>query len=140
MTSPGQGKNKLRIGEALVEDGTLTQEQLDDALTQQQHTGEMLGKLLLEQGLVTNASLVGVLARRLGVRSCILRHGLVDPALLKIIGEDEALRLRAIPIFKVRNTMTVVMAEPQSLPTIDRLRKISGCKIRPLLGMEDKIR
>ena len=42
-------------------------------------------------------------------------------------------------MFKVRDTLTVAMAEPQSLPTIDRLRQLTGCKIRPVLALEANI-
>ena len=38
-------------------------------------------------------------------------------------------------MFKVRDTITVAMAEPQSLPHVDRLSQLTGCKIRPILGL-----
>ena len=77
---------------------------------------------------------------RLGFPGCHLRHGLIDPALLKLIGEEEAVRLKAIPLFKVRDTLTVAMAEPQSLPKVDRLRQLTKCKIRPVLALAPNIR
>ena len=43
-------------------------------------------------------------------------------------------------MFKVKSTLTVAMAEPQSLPAIDRLRQLTGCKIRPVLALEHNIR
>src|SRR5438874_5404136 len=120
---------RLRIGEILLEDGTITEEQLKKALVTQQESGRMLGELLVEQGVIEANVLVQALARRLGFLGCHLRHGLIDPALLKLIGEEEAVRLKAIPLFKVRDTLTVAMAEPQSLPMIDRLRQLTNCKI-----------
>ena len=136
---PHQPK-KTRIGEVLVEEGLLTQEQLVKALAQQRSTGRMLGEMLVEQGVITPAVLVQALARRLGVPGCDLRHGLIDPAVMNLIGEEEADRLKCIPMFKVRDTLTVAMAEPQSLPAIDRLRALTGCKIRPVLALESNIR
>ncbi|MCY2930989.1 MAG: GspE/PulE family protein, partial [Planctomycetota bacterium] len=64
---------------------------------------------------------------------------LADPALLELIGKDEALRLKVLPMFKVRGALTVAMAEPQHLPNIDRLGQITGCSIRPVLAMEANI-
>jgi len=58
---------------------------------------------------------------------------------VKLIGEEEATRLKSIPMFKVHGTMTVAMAEPQSLPSIDRLRSLTGCRIRPVLALEANI-
>lgn len=132
--------NKVRIGDALVQKGIVTSEQLAHALEQQKSSGRMLGELLVEQGVITRATLVGVLAQTLGVPGVLLRHGLIDPALMKLIGDQEAERLLAIPLFKVRDTLTVAMAEPQSLPVIDRLRQITACKIRPVLALDSNIR
>jgi type IV pilus assembly protein PilB len=131
---------KPRIGDALVEQGALSTEQLTRALAEQKSSGIMLGEMLVQQGIITSAALVAALSRCLGVRGCQLRHGLIDPALLKVVGAEEAERLMAIPMFKVRDTLTVAMAEPQSLPTIDRLRQLTGCKIRPILALAGNIR
>jgi type IV pilus assembly protein PilB len=132
-------RKQLRLGEALVEEGVLSKEQVEKVLAQQRSAGRMLGEMLIEQGLISNATLVRVLGRQLGMPSCTLRHGLMDPSLLKLIGEEEAQRVRAIPMFKVRDTLTVAMAEPQSLPMIDRLRQLTGCKIRPVLALGSNI-
>jgi type IV pilus assembly protein PilB len=131
---------KLRIGDALVQEGVLSSEQLGRALAQQKATGRMLGELLIEQGIITSASLVHVLAKCLGVKGCQLRHGLIDPAAMKLITPEEAEQLMVIPMFKVHDTLTVAMVEPQSLPKIDRLRQLTGCKIRAVLALEPNIR
>src|SRR6476660_4717011 len=97
---------RVRIGDILLEEGTITQDQLNKALAQQKESGRMLGEVLVEQGVIEASLLVQALARRLGFPGCHLRHGLIDPALLKLIGEEEAVRLKAIPLFKVRETLT----------------------------------
>jgi type IV pilus assembly protein PilB len=125
---------KMRVGDALIAEGAITREQLDRALAEQKISQRKLGEMLVENGVISSTVLIRALARVLGVRGVALRHGLVDPALLKVIGAEEAERLRCIPMFKVRGVMTVAMAEPQSLPTIDRLKALTGCKIRPVLS------
>ncbi len=136
MTSRPQ---RPRLGEALIEQGALSQEQLARALAAQKSTGAMLGEVLVEQGVVNGATLINALGRCQGIPGCVLRHGLIDPALLKELGDDEARRLKIIPMFRVHDTMTVAMAEPQSLPTIDRLGRLTQCKIRPVLALESNI-
>ncbi|MCD6303467.1 MAG: Flp pilus assembly complex ATPase component TadA, partial [Planctomycetes bacterium] len=130
---------KIRIGEVLVEEGILSRETLDRALAEQKATGQFLGELLVERGLVTAEKFLAVLAGRLGIRYCRLRPGMVDASLLDLIGREEALRLKALPMFKVHDTLTVAMAEPQSLPSIDRLRQLTGCEIRPVLALAGQI-
>lgn len=136
MTQHGK---KIRFGEALVDEGVLSPEQLSRALSEQRMSGAMLGEMLVAQGQISSAVLVRTLAKTLGIRGCILRHGLIDPGLLKLIGEEEARNLKALPMFKVHDTLTVAMAEPQSLPAIDRLRTLTGCKIHPVLALEANI-
>ena len=130
---------KVRIGEVLVEEGIITEETLQAVLAEQKRTGKRLGEMLVDQGLVTVEELLCVLGNRLGVRHCILRKGLADPSLLATIGEEEARHIKAIPMFRVHDTMTVAMAEPQSLPSVDRLRQLTGCTIRPILATEANI-
>ena len=136
MTQPAP---RPRIGEALIEAGALSQEQLLQALAEQRASGRRLGEVLVEEGVIPPSVLVRTLAKQIGLPGCQLRHGLIDPPLLKLIGEEEAERLRAMPMFKVHDTLTVAMAEPQSLPKIDRLGMMTGCKIRPVLALEANI-
>ncbi len=128
-----------RLGAALVAQGVLSPEQLDRLLAEQQRTGRLLGEMLVEQGVIDSARMLRLLAQQLGVPFCQLRHGLVDFSLLSLIGEPEAQRLVALPMFKVHDTLTVAMAEPQSLPKIDRLHQLTGCRIRPVLAPRDNI-
>ncbi len=136
MTTP---TGNFRVGEALVEEGVLTEDELAQALDQQKSSELRLGELLVAEGLISSREIVRTLSKCLGVRGCVLRHGLIDPSLLGMIGEEEATRLKAIPIFKVHESLTVAMAEPQDLPTIDTLRRLTGCKIRPVLALEANI-
>ena len=89
MTAP---RKRTRIGEAVFSEGILSPDQLSKALADQKATGRMLGELLVEQGFISGGMLVQVLARTLGVKGCHLRHGLIDPPLLKLVGAEEAER------------------------------------------------
>jgi type IV pilus assembly protein PilB len=127
------------LGEALVAEGIISQGQLDRMLAEQRAAGGLLGEMLVQQGVIDGAQLLRHLARQLGVPFCQLRHGLVDFALLPLLGDEEAQRLCAIPMFRVHDTLTVAMAEPQSLPKIDRLSQLTGCRIRAVLAPRDNI-
>ncbi len=132
-------RERKRVGDVLVEEGVLSPEQLERALAVQRSSGRRLGEVLVAEGLLSASVLVQTLARCLGIRGCVLRHGLMDPSLLSLVGEDDARRLRIMPMFKVHDTLTVAMAEPQSLPTIDTLRRRTKCRIRPVLALERNI-
>jgi len=128
-----------RIGEILMGTGEVNEEQLGRALADQRKTGRRIGELLVEQGSISATVLVNALAQCHGVRGCRLRHGLIDPSLLSLIGEEEAERMKCIPMFRLRGVLTVAMADPQSLPSIDRLRELTNLDIRPVLALEKDI-
>ncbi|MEP0844092.1 MAG: Flp pilus assembly complex ATPase component TadA [Phycisphaerae bacterium] len=132
------GTNKL--GRILIESGHITEADLERALSSQKQTGEKLGETLVKLGVLSHSALVKTLADRLGVPATYLRHGLIDPAVAKLIDRDEAERLKVLPMFKVRNRLIVAMAEPQNLPAIDRLAALTGCEIQPVLALESNIR
>jgi type IV pilus assembly protein PilB len=85
----------MRLGDALVASGVLTPDQLKRALAEQRSSGQRLGELLVEQGIVTPGALVQALAAVQGVPGCRLRHGLIDPALIKLIGAGRVRAARA---------------------------------------------
>jgi type IV pilus assembly protein PilB len=128
-----------RLGDQLIKEGLITQEQLAEALARQQETGGRIGGALVEIGALSTSAMVQALSRRLGVRGCVLRHGLIDPKIAKCIPREEAERMRILPLFRVRDELTVAMIEPQSLPIQDRLRRLTGCQIRPVLALEDNL-
>lgn len=131
---------KPRLGESLVKRGALSEQQLSRALAEQRSSGAMLGEMLVQQGLISTQTMVDAVSETLGVPGIVLRHGLIDPAVISLLDEEEAQRLCAIPMFKVRDTLTVALSEPQSLPKLDRLRQLTKCRIRPVLALEGNIR
>ena len=49
---------KVKVGEVLLKDGAITEDQLKRALAQQKSSGRMLGEMLVDQGVISNAVLV----------------------------------------------------------------------------------
>ncbi len=133
-------KQPERLGQTLIELGQITEADLNQALSAQKQTGEKLGETLVGLGLLSATNLVKALASKLGVQGTYLRHGLIDPAVAKLVERDEAERLKALPMFKVRGRLYVAMAEPQNLPAIDRLAHLTDCEIQPILALENNIR
>lgn len=128
-----------KLGEMLVAEGLVSEADLLRALKHQSSDNKRLGELLIDLSILSPAALLSALSKQLGLKSCQLRHGLIDPLTARLLDHDEAARLKALPLFKVGQRLTVVMAEPQSLPTIDRLTHLTGCEINPILGLASNI-
>ncbi len=132
-------EQNVRLGDQLLRDGLVTPEQLAEALARQQSSGMRIGRALVDVGAISAATLVQALSARMGVKGCVLRHGLIDPKVAKLIAKEEAERLRVLPLFRVRDELTVAMVDPQSLPSHDRIRKMTGCNVRPVLVIEENL-
>jgi type IV pilus assembly protein PilB len=132
-------KRSSKLGQLLVDEGLVTEVELHRALEVQKKDGQRLGEALIDLGILSPKSLLGALAKQFNVKYCVLRHGLIDPAAARLIDREEAARLKALPLFKVGDTLTVAMMEPQSLPTIDRISALTGLRVNPILALESNI-
>jgi type IV pilus assembly protein PilB len=136
--SPRVSRSML-LGERLVRAGVVTQADVERALAQVADKHVRLGEALLELGLIDEPSLLACLEEQLGVPAVQLREALIDPQVVHLIPRATAEAFRAIAIFKIRNRLTVCMADPLQLEQVDELERITGCKVRPVLAREQTI-
>ncbi len=129
-----------KLGEILLAEGLVKETELAHALEACAGGNKRLGEVLVEQNVLSSTALLSALSRQLKVKAVHLRHGLVDPAAVRLVDREESQRLNVLPLFKVGDTLTVAMAEPRSLPAIDRLRALTGLRINPVLALEKSIR
>ena len=132
-------KRTNKLGQLLLAEGLVSEQDLLRALQAQGKDNKRLGELLIDLEILSPTALLSALARQLNVKAVHLRHGLIDPAVARLLDHEEAARLKALPLFKVGNRLTVAMAEPQSLPSIDRLASLTGCGINPALTLESNL-
>ncbi len=131
-------KHKPRLGERLIAEGVISRDQLEGALGQQS-TGRKLGEILVDLGLLAESDLLPYLADQFGVPHVLLREGLVDPIVATLLPRHVAEACHALALFKVHDLLTVAMVEPQNLATIDRLERVTGLRVRPVLALQSSI-
>jgi type IV pilus assembly protein PilB len=123
---------RKRLGEILVEQNMILPEQIDEALDKQRQTGRRLGQVLIDMGLITHDELTMVLSSQMGVPHVWLRKGLVDPKITKVLAKEICSAHKAMPMFKVRNTLTVAMVDSSDIFIIDDIERLTGCKVQPV--------
>jgi hypothetical protein len=125
-------RKKLRLGELLVQQGLITQDQLRIALTEQKTQNIPIGRLLVRLGFVTEAVIRDIMARTIGQESIDLSQVLVDAEALKLVPQDFARRHRLLPIaFDVeQNVMVVAITEVFNVVALDQLRATLGQDIQ----------
>ncbi|MCA9036535.1 MAG: Flp pilus assembly complex ATPase component TadA [Planctomycetaceae bacterium] len=131
--------NDLPLGESLISAGLLRREDLQGSLARQSISGGRLGELLIEVGLIDEDRLLPFLGQRLGVPGVRLRDGMVDPHVVRTLPRSIAERLSVLAMFRVHQTLTVAMADPQDLLQIDEIEQLTGLKVRPVLALRSSI-
>ncbi|HLC41471.1 MAG TPA: GspE/PulE family protein, partial [Methylomirabilota bacterium] len=127
------------LGEVLIRQGKITREQLAKALEIQKKEHRALGPVLLDLELVKEDQLQEAMSILLDLPFVKLSEYLVDPTVVSVIPEETARKFKAVPLFKVENTLTVAMTDPSNLHAIDDLRFLTGSQINPVVATETDI-
>ncbi len=130
----------IKLGQRLMQDGHLTEAQLETALSRQKLTRKKLGELLVDDKIVDESVILECLSESLGLPAVRLKPGLIDPLVVDVIDKETAEQHIIIPMFRVEDTLTLAMAEPQSLLVIDDLERSTGLRIQPVIALASNIR
>jgi len=115
-------RRRIRLGELLVQQQAITEEQLATALTEQKRTGRKLGRVLGDLGLMSEAALHEFLAKHLGVPFVDLKQIRIDREAVKLLPEPLARRYRALVLQQDGRGLLVGMADPSDLHAYDELQ------------------
>lgn len=124
MNSPTNPQAKRHIGQILIDQGILTEDQLRIALLEQMKSHLPVGRLLVQLGFVSEATLRDALSEKLGLQSIDLAHIIIDPSALKMVPRDMARRYHVFPVALDRQSkkFIVALADTNNIVAIDQLR------------------
>ncbi|MGB2627464.1 MAG: type IV-A pilus assembly ATPase PilB [Candidatus Acidiferrum sp.] len=129
----------VRLGEILIKESLITQDQLDKALDFQRTNGGKLGSCLTKMGFITDDDITGVLSRQYGVPSINLKYYEIDPNVIKLIPQDTALRYQVIPLSRVGSVLTIAMTDPTNVFAMDDIKFMTGFNVEPVVASESAI-
>src|SRR5436190_13694205 len=130
---------RATLGQQLVGADIITSEQLDQALAEGSQKGLRLGEVLVEMGMVQEDAILPFIEGHLGVPAVRLRDGVIDPVAVRLLPRKIAERLDAIALFKVRDTITIAMADPQNLEHLDEIERITNLHVRAVFAFRSSI-
>ncbi len=132
-------KNKIRIGDLLVDNGVISTEQLKQALEQQRKTGLRLGATLIDMKLVEETQLLKLLAQQMKIPFLELaRHRLNEQTAHKLT-EVQARRFRAIVIEESHAHFLVAMSDPTDLTRVDDLQSLLNKPLQIAVARESDL-
>ena len=138
---------KIRLGDLLIQQGLLTEEQLKIALDEQKRTGRKLGRVFVESGYVTEAGISQALARQLRIPFIELKTFTPRADLIKLLPEAPARRFRALVLGEMPDgRLQIGMSDPTDLQAYDEITRLVRREIElavvtesELLAMVDRV-
>ena len=130
-----------RIADALVEDGLLTADQIEELLERQRKEGARLVKLLVDKDkqYVSPDDLAVCMGRVLNVSPINLVRINIMPDVLELVPRDMALNHKVVPVSRLENKVFLAMADPLNVLAIDDVRRITKLDVAPLIASEKAI-
>jgi len=122
-----------------VEGGRLTEEELREIEDEARKKNISLDELLVRKNLISREEQGALLADQMGVLYVDLENYLIDPKVVTLVPEPFAKQHHLIPLFRIGNTLTVAMSDPQDVMVIDELRLKTKSEIEPCLANEGAI-
>jgi MSHA biogenesis protein MshE len=114
---------KVRLGEILVQQKLLSEEQLQFSLGEQKRTGRKLGRVFIENGFVTEEQISGALARQLSIPYINLKFYNINPDVVRLLPETQARRFRALALEDRGGALLIGMADPTDLFAYDEISR-----------------
>ena len=115
---------KVRLGELLVRQQLISEEQLDAALKRQRADGHKLGRTLVDAGFVSEEEICGALARQMRIPYINLKQFSFNGALVQTLPEAQARRFRAIVLDENAGALRIGLADPTDLVAYDELTRL----------------
>ncbi len=125
-----------RIADALIEDGVLQTEQLQEVMVQQKSQGGRLLKILLDKSYVTEQDMMVSMGRTLGTPPINLSRLKVVKEVADLVPRDVARNHHLLPFAKLNNTLYVAMADPLNVLALDDVRQITHLEVFPMITTE----
>ena len=116
-------KTKVRIGDMLVKNGEITEDQLQVALAEQRVSGRKLGRILVDKGFIDEDRFLGFLSEQFGIPFVDLKHVNFEPSLVGRLPETYARRYRAIVLEERNGELLLGMADPMDVFAYDELAR-----------------
>lgn len=134
---------KKRLGDILLDEGAITQDQLSIALREQKSSSKLLGAILIDLGFVTDSIVRDALTEHTGQQSIDLSGAVLDAESIKLVDQALARRHTVLPLSydKESHHLTLAMADTYNIVALDQIRaqNDASLQITPILASEEAI-
>jgi type IV pilus assembly protein PilB len=134
---------QIPLGQTLLTKGIISPDQLNIALTEQKKFKTPLGKVLVQLGFVTEATIRDILSETLGQVSIDIENTIVDPAAIALVPKDIARRFHVLPVSydAEKKVMLLAVSDPANVVALDQIRALmrEDVRIEQVLARESDV-
>jgi type IV pilus assembly protein PilB len=135
-----RGRLAVRLGELLLREKRISPVQLQEALNHQRANGGRLGSNLIKLGFVQDEDITSLLSRQYGVPSITLDTFDLDPAVVRLVPSETAIKYQVIPVGRSATALTLAMTDPTNVFAMDDIKFMTGLHIEPVVASESSVR
>ncbi len=143
MSEKPKSAAKKQLGDALIEKGIITPDQLTIALLEQENLGKRIGAVLIQLGFVTDSIIRDALSENTGYSTVDVIGSVIDADSIKMVPQELARRYKVLPLSynSALHELTVAMPDTYNIVALDQIRALHDSKlqIQPVLGNETDI-
>ena len=135
-------RRKMRLGDVLVNDGAITQEQLMEGLALQKEQKKRLGLTLVDAGFTTEEAIAKALSRQMGYDMVDLRDVVIPKEIQELISVDILKKYTMLPYeysAQGMNVIRVAMADPMDMAATDDINIITNLQVEPVVATPKSI-
>jgi type IV pilus assembly protein PilB len=129
-----------KLGQLLVHNKLITEEQLKKAIDLQKKDSGRIGSNLIKLGFLNEEELVAFLSKQYGVPAINLSDYVIDSSVTKFIPNEVAQKYQIIPVARVGATLTIAMVDPSNVFAIDDVKFMTGYNVEPVVAAETAIK
>ncbi len=129
-------RRRLRLGDLLINQGIITEEQLQKGLELQKQNGGKLGEVLVDNNIVSEETFVKVLGEQLHLEYIDLTNVKIDEKILELVPSNILQKYGMIPFEFAPdrpNVLRVAMLDPLDMEAIDDINIVTNLQVEPVI-------
>ncbi|MFH1061313.1 MAG: ATPase, T2SS/T4P/T4SS family [Candidatus Omnitrophota bacterium] len=130
---------KKLLGEYLVDQGLVSEDQIIRALDEQKKAGSRLGQTLIDLGFLSEEEMIIALAKQLDLAHIDILNYTLKSDVVNLIPEKIARRYELIALDKMGDSLTIAMADPLNVFAIDEVSQLTRSRIDPVICSRTKL-
>lgn len=125
---------KKRLGELLVDEDLITEQQVQEVLAEQKKKGELFGEILVSKSYVTESDIVRTIARQFSIPFISARGYDIPQEVVDLFSFDMLEKYQFVPIDRFGDVLIVVIAGVMDSRVLVEIEKVSGCTVQVYAG------